>query len=90
MPDQDAAENKALEAAKNISDQIGTLWLSAHCDGIRNGMETAALIVHGGIDSLAERSDLDTTLQAYSRELLTTVRDAIRFAALQIEDPETT
>ena len=90
MPDQDAAENKALEAAKTISDQIGTLWMSAHCDGIRNGMETAAQVVQSGIDTVAHLDEIGEDVRNTINELLARVRDAIRFAALQIEDPETT
>jgi hypothetical protein len=90
MPDQDAAENKAYEAANAISQQIGALWMSAHTDGVRNCMEAAALMIQAGIDSLKDNYGLGAEIRAYTAELLSYVRDTIRLQALQLPEAEST
>lgn len=87
MPDQDAAETKAFDAARAISAQVGALWMSAHCDGVRNGMEAAAVLMQGAIDTVANDYSLCAEIRDYTSELLSFLRDGIRIAALQLPEP---
>ncbi|MEH3142495.1 MAG: hypothetical protein PGN37_20450 [Mycobacterium kyogaense] len=81
MPDQDAVEDKALAAAHAVSQQVGALWLQAHADGMRNGMEAGALHVDVAVQG-ARQLDMPTDFV----EFLESLRDQIRLYALQIPD----
>ena len=84
MSDQDAPEDKALAAASAVSKQIGKLWLQAHADGMRNGMEAGALYVDAAAQG-ARQLDMPTEFV----EFLEHLRDRIRLRALQIPDADT-
>ncbi|CAA0129292.1 Uncharacterised protein [Mycolicibacterium vanbaalenii] len=59
---------------------VGELWLSAHAEGMRNGLELAASLCN---DLAGERSGI-------SEAALENARDEIRLLALQIADPDAT
>lgn len=76
MTNPDAAEDKALAAANKIATQVGSLWMSAHMQGIRDGMEIAAQMVDG---SLSTSPDI--------RPIADAIAQAIRLAALHFDGP---
>lgn len=80
MSGPDSVENKALEAANAISDQVGRLWLSAHAEGMRNGMEIAAQFVDTAASSAREEHPVVADLLAH-------IRDQLRLLSLQVPEP---
>jgi len=91
MPDQDAAENKALEAANGISAQVGRLWMEAHATGMRNGMESAALICEAVAKTTRDKPEgvFESDIPAIATaEWLRGLRDQVRLCALQLQLPE--
>lgn len=80
MTTPDEAESKALTAAHAISEQVGHLWLSAHAEGMRNGLEVAATLLQSAADEATQWPDVV--------ELIARLRDNIRLCALQVPDPE--
>lgn len=91
MPDQDAAENKAIAAAEAISEQVGRLYMEAYADGFRNGMEGAALTCQAFADEAANNYELDSAVRDFLVLATHTLRDQVRLVALQLpEAGETT
>lgn len=88
MTAPDAAQNKALEAANAISAQVGRLWMEAHVDGIRNGMEAVALMTDAMITAWRDDLTADAVIRDIGIGVLQNLRDQIRLYALQIPDPE--
>lgn len=84
MNSPDAAQNKAYEAAQAISEHVGRLWMEAHAEGMRNGMEASAIL----LDNFARNPEvLDIGLDT---SLVDWLRDQVRLMALQLPDPEGT
>ena len=83
MTTPDEAESKAYAAAGAISEQVGKLWLQAHADGIRNGMEASAVMLEGAMTWCR-----DNFVDPQVVDLLTHLRDQLRLCALQVPDPE--
>lgn len=88
MTNPDAPESKAQQAASAIADHVGKLWMAAHQDGIRNGMEAAAMLAGETAKKLADDYALDATVRAVSVHCLNEFRDMLRFAALQLPEPD--
>lgn len=83
MTSPDAAQDKAHEAATAISEQAVRLWLEAHQNGMRNGIETTAQYVEEVL-AAAQTAGVDPTFC----EVLEGIRDNVRLMALQVPDPE--
>lgn len=89
MPDTaDAAQDKALEAANQIGEQVATLWKTAHTNGIREGLEVAAQITDRIAKAVADDYSIPAEVRLLADTLLATNRDQMRLAALQVPDPE--
>lgn len=88
MTNPDAAENKAFAATHAIADQAIKLWWAAHYDGVRNGLEAAAQVAQAAIDGLKDNYQLPAEIRLAGVELLQCVRDNIRLAALQAQEPD--
>lgn len=88
MTNPDAPDNKALAATHAITDQAIQLWWAAHYDGVRNGMEVAAQVAQAAIDGLKDNYQIAAEIRIAGVEVLQHVRDNIRLAALQAQEPE--
>lgn len=83
MNSPDAAQDKAYEAANAISQQVGRLWMEAHAEGMRNGMEAGAVLLDGSVQWCRD-NDVDPLVV----QLVGNLRDQLRLCALQVPDPE--
>ena len=88
MPDPDAAESKAQQAATAMSVQIAELWKAAHTDGLRNGLEIAANMAAEAAKKISDDYSTDATIRVVSVHCLNEMRDIFRLTALQVPDPE--
>lgn len=88
MTNPDAPESKALAATHAITDQAIKLWWAAHFEGVRNGMEVAAQVAQTAIDGLKDNYQIAAEIRIAGVEVLQYVRDNIRLAALQAQEPE--
>lgn len=88
MTSPDAAPNKLLEAANALSQQVGQLTLSAHAEGVRQGMECAAQIADNIARHIGDDYSIEATARAVCVQLLHDMRDWIRLCALQVPEPE--
>ncbi|QBI98739.1 hypothetical protein SEA_BOBBY_109 [Mycobacterium phage Bobby] len=88
MTDLDAPEDRALTAANAINRQVGRLWLSAHTEGVRNGLATAALLADQFADNFRDNYDLDAEIRAIGPVILAGFRDQLHLVAMQWPEPE--
>jgi len=88
MSNPDAPECRALAAANQISTQVGQLWLAAHADGIRNGMEVAAQLLDSAATDVRGYYEIDSTVRDCIIVTLEHLRDSLRLVALQSATPE--
>jgi hypothetical protein len=89
MPDTaDSPEDKAHAASIAIAEQAGHLWMLANAQGMRQGMAVTAEMVDGTITALSGDPSLDAGQRRLCSSVLTSLREQITLAALQIEDPE--
>lgn len=88
MTNPDAAESNALAATHAITDQALKLWSAAHYEGVRNGLEAAAQVAQSAIDGLKDNYQIAAEIRIAGVEVLQHVRDHIRLAALQVQEPE--
>lgn len=88
MTNPDAAESKAQQAATGIANQALKLWLNAHQDGIRNGMEVAAKLASDAAKRIADDYSLDAVVRETSVYCLNEFRYMLRFTALQLPEPD--
>lgn len=88
MTSPDAAPNKLQESANALSQQVGQLVLSAHAEGVRQGMECAAQIADTAARHIGDDYSIDAAARAVCVQLLQNMRDWIRLYALQVPEPE--
>lgn len=89
MPETaDAAQDKALEAANQIAEQVATLWKSAHTAGVRDGLEVAAQITDAIAKAIADDYSIPAEVRSLATTLFASNRDQMRLAAHQVPDPE--
>jgi hypothetical protein len=89
MTTPDEAENRALTAANSIATQVSKLWMAAHADGMRNGIELAAGWCDGFATTAADDYEMDATARHITVIVARNMRDQLRLCALQVPDPET-
>lgn len=87
MTNPDAVESKAQQAATGIANHALQLWLAAHQDGIRNGIEVAATLASDAAKRIAEDYSLDAVVRETS-VYFNEFRDMLRFTALQLPEPD--
>lgn len=83
VPNADLPESRALEAAQAINDQAVQLWWNAHYDGVRAGLEAAAVVAEKAAKQVGDDYSIDVTVRAVSIHCLNEMRDALRLTALQ-------
>lgn len=89
MNTPDGPENKAYAAATAISEQVGKLWMQAHSEGVRNGLEVAAVL----LDQAATNARAQSFAEGVGEwvvGLIEGLRDQVRLVSLQVPDPEGT
>lgn len=89
MTSPDRAEDKAAVAAKEIGYSASKLWLQAHADGIRNGLEAAAAVIGAMGEDLPRVLADDTVFTVGNVQwYLGEIASRIRLQALQVECPD--
>ena len=89
MSNPDEAVSGAKAALEAVSRQAGHLWIAAHAEGVRNGMEFAAQAADDTIAQMRDNYDLDTDLRIVGVLVLEGFRDNLRLAALTSLGEET-
>jgi hypothetical protein len=91
VSDLDRAADEAQQAANSIAEHVCQLWMAAHTQGLRNGLEAAAQAIDGAARSAANRDDgfeaIPFDMATYVAALLAVMRDNIRLLALNVEPP---
>ncbi|KAB7761786.1 hypothetical protein [Mycolicibacterium mucogenicum] len=88
MPDPaDTPEDKAHAAATEIGDLAGHLWLLAHVEGIRDGLEVAAVMADACLQVFVADEALPAEVRRVVIDLLSGLRDRIRLQAHQVPEP---
>ena len=81
LPDQ--PETRALDAAQAINKQAVQLWWNAHYDGVRAGLEAAAVIAEQAANAISNNYTLESAARIVGAYTLTQLRDQLRLVALQ-------
>ncbi|SKV05647.1 Uncharacterised protein [Mycobacteroides abscessus subsp. bolletii] len=84
----DTAENKAEQAAIAIGEHTRELWLAAHAEGVRSGLEGAATMADECAKKIADDYSMDAAIRIVSVRCLNEMRDYIRLTALRYPDLE--
>ncbi|OBC14074.1 hypothetical protein A5784_30700 [Mycobacterium sp. 852013-50091_SCH5140682] len=88
MTSPDVPQSDAMAAVTAINERVSALWLAAHQDGVRNGLELAAQMAENFAKSIADNYELAAEIRAVAPYCLNELRDQLRLAALQLPDPE--
>ncbi|MCV7424372.1 hypothetical protein H7K45_27885 [Mycobacterium yunnanensis] len=89
MTSPDAAQDRAYEAATAISVQVGHLWMEAHVQGMRAGIDVAADAIHNLAESVVAQPDVFDQMSAGDVVFtLRKLRDEVRLMALSLPEPE--
>lgn len=91
MTAPDRVEDRALEAARAVTEQALQLWMAAYGEGMREGMTVAATTLGSAAGALpAGMAKVGATVMSVDQvvDLLTNLRDRILMQAHALEDPE--
>ena len=89
MTSPDHPENRALQAAQQVSVEVGRLWMAAFTQGMREGIASAAVCLDATATQLRDDHSLNTELRIAVTLVCEHTRDQLRLSALTITDPDT-
>lgn len=86
MVAMDEVANKAATALREINRHAGALWVSAHHQGVCDGIELAAGAISATAEGLRKHMADDPGGQKLAAQLAI-LRDEIRLMSLQVSEP---